>query len=497
MLGALEQKESALSSRFSTLPGLQLDAALAQKRARDQRKKLQEMYDKYGITGDLRNIGYTEAYNMGINPTVDRVQLNKAYSEMRRLEGIADEARRSYEEQANALEEAKQAIEEYRQAINEMPGDVEKAATASEKFWKDNADNIKIVFNAAQEAIKAMDDYATGVHESSKKAVDSVAHGLDAVSYSTYKTANENIDNIKKQINALKEGTDEWKEKHTGLEKELEKYNNQLITTDSIYKNLQTQADFLGDYLNNISQAREMGLDENLLAELSDGSVESAQYLDAIVNSQTGTTIDDINKKYREITEAKSELAKELANQQLSVDQTYQTLAEKAKEAVDSLDQSIPAGEKTGSTMQSIADAIGEHIPDVAAQVDGMLAELNRLNGYGISIDFGGFGKITFNVSSGETAQGSRMGLDFVPHDGYLARLHEGERVLTAQENEIWNALRGGGVAGFSLDDLGGVMRDNVKPGGNVYLDSRIVGSVISEQQGKSYRQLKRSGWQS
>jgi hypothetical protein len=74
--------------------------------------------------------------------------------------------------------------------------------------------------------------------------------------------------------------------------------------------------------------------------------------------------------------------------------------------------------------------------------------------------------------------------------------LHEGERVLTAQENQIWNALRNGGVSGFDLETLGGVMRDNVKPGGNVFLDGRIVGSVISEQQGKSYRQLQRSGWQ-
>ena len=88
------------------------------------------------------------------------------------------------------------------------------------------------------------------------------------------------------------------------------------------------------------------------------------------------------------------------------------------------------------------------------------------------------------------------MGLDFVPHDDYIARLHEGERVLTAQENQIWNTLLNGGVAGFDLDDLGGVMRDNIKPGGNVYLDGRTVGAVISEQQGRSYKSLQRSGWQ-
>ena len=499
LLGALEQKESALASRYSDIPELQLDMALEKRRARQRLDELKEVYKKYGAqlgfdqNGKI-NRDYSSIY--GLTPEA-RKELEAAADAYDTQAEKAETATQKYKLQAEALEEAKKALEEYRQAIDAMPGDVNKAATASEKFWQDSAEGIKVLVNAAAEAVAAMEDYATGVHEASVKAVNSVAHGLDSAGYSTYKTANENIENIKKQLNGLKEGTEEWKQKHSGLEKELEKYNEQLITTDSIYKNLQNQADFLGDYLTNLKKARELGVDANLLAEISDGSVESAQYLDALVNGQTGTTIEDINKKYREITEAKAKLAEELANQQLSVDQTYQTLAEKAKEAVDALDQAIPASEKTGSTMQAIADAIGEHIPDVAAQVDAMLAELNRLNGYGISIDFGGFGKITFTTSSGETAEGSRMGLDFVPHDGYLARLHEGERVLTAQENEIWNALRGGGVAGFSLDDLGGVMRDNVKPGGNVYLDGKIVGSVISSQQGRSYRQLQRSGWQS
>ena len=47
-----------------------------------------------------------------------------------------------------------------------------------------------------------------------------------------------------------------------------------------------------------------------------------------------------------------------------------------------------------------------------------------------------------------------------------------------------------------SMETLGGVMRDNVKPGGNVYLDGKEVGKVISDRQGAQYRTLKRSGWQ-
>jgi hypothetical protein len=90
-------------------------------------------------------------------------------------------------------------------------------------------------------------------------------------------------------------------------------------------------------------------------------------------------------------------------------------------------------------------------------------------------------------------------GLDYVPFDNYLAQLHEGESVLTAEEARVWRQFKNGGAAVANTIDyeaMGGLMRDNIKPGGNVYLDGRIVGQVISQQQGNSLRTLERSGWQ-
>ena len=104
------------------------------------------------------------------------------------------------------------------------------------------------------------------------------------------------------------------------------------------------------------------------------------------------------------------------------------------------------------------------------------------------------------NMNSGQyynwyySGKGFATGLDFVPFEGFY-HLHPGERVQTAAEASLARGY-GSYQPGIDYGALGGVMRDNVRPGGDVYLDDRIVGQVLSDVQGRSYRNLQRSGWQ-
>ena len=491
LLGALGQKENAISERFSTLPGLQLDAALAERRVREQRKKMDELRKKYGFTqaDNQRIIQRVDESDNLVAFTDAENEWNAAVMTLASLEAEARSTGEAYQTQADALEEAKLALEEYRATIDEMPGNVEQAANASEQFWIDNADNIKTVVAAADDALKKVSDYAQGVHDSVASAVDSTVKGFDFIGNAAQRQE-KRLKPLNTELETLtKEG------------KDLSDINERISDAQDMFgignmrKNLESQLSFLREYKADMEAAREKGFSDEFLAQFADGSVESAEWLHEISNA-SGSQVTELNNLYGQVVEGKKELTDTLTQQSLSVDKTYETLAEKAKAAVAALDMQGEAAENTGKTVAGMAQGIADHVPDVATQVDAIIAELDRLNGYGINIELGGFGSINFTTSTGKTEGSGRMGIPFIPHDDYIARLHEGERVLTAQENQIWNTLLNGGVAGFDLDDLGGVMRDNIKAGGNVYLDGRTVGAVISEQQGRSYKSLQRSGWQ-
>ena len=504
MLGALEEKESALTSRFSDLPGLKLDMAVAEKRARDARKKLSDLYgtvfDESGKIIDRFNSENRNKFESGL---FNVKEVEDAFDDYTTLLDEVDKATTAYNTQKDALKEAQEALEEYRKTIEEMPDGIQDAASATDKFFADNADSIKTIVENAETALKALNDYAQGVHDAVEKSVDSAINGFGEIK-TPMMQASEKVTDLTKKLDKLKTRTkknaDEWDK----LNEEINKTNTTKVSAQKMGANLAQQAKYMEDYLANLRKARELGVSNEVLAQLSDGSAESYDYLKEL-SYATPDEVKTINENYQKVIDKKKELTDELSQQQLTVDKTYQTLADKAKEAVDALNLEEMASENAGKTVAGVASGIASHLPEVQEAVDSIIAEINRLAGLGINVDANGFGINLSKVTSEHNAGGRRQsgnvegafagGIDFVPHD-MIARIHEGEKVLSAQEAAIYRGLANGSIAGFDFDALGGVMRDNVKAGGNVYLDGRTVGKVISDRQGASYKALQRSGWQ-
>ena len=503
MLGALEEKESAIASRFSDLPGLQLDMALEKRRAKQALEELKKVYAQYGaqigfdangkVLRNFSNIfGLDEDGKKALNEVADALDEQRAK---------AQAATDAYNLQKDALDEAKKALEEYRKTVEELPDGLQDAASATDKFFADNADSIKTIVENAETALKALDDYAQGVHDAVEKSVDSAIKGFSEIK-TPMMQAGEKTTDLTKKLEKLgsrtKKNADEWDK----LNEEINQTDSTKVSAQKMGANLAQQAKYMEEYLANLRKARELGVSKEVLAQLSDGSEESYDYLKEL-SQATPDEVKTINDNYQKVIDKKKELTDELSQQQLTVDKTYQTLAEKAKEAVDALNLEEMASENAGKTVAGVASGIAGHLPEVQEAVDAIIAEVNRLAGLGIDVSTSGVdlsiatfkkpGATTKHRNTSDRAFAS--GIDYVPHD-MTARIHEGETILRAQEASVYRMLKYGNVSGVDLDALGGVMRDNVKAGGNVYLDGRTVGKVISDRQGASYKALQRSGWQ-
>ena len=496
LIGALEEKESALSSRFADIPGLQLDVALAEKKVRDQKAKLDAIREKYGFGGEGYELIVKTSATGGQGVLTEAEQeWNDAVTQLGTLRKSADDANSAYKVQADALAEAKQALVEYKAAIEETYGSTEQAAEMTAEWSEEAKANAQTLVEAAKTAATELADHIQGVRESVASAVNSTVKGFESIQTPMQKNKQTVKDLTDKMAN-LDSTSSTYAEDLKTINDEIAKTNSTQISAQSMGKNLADQAQYMEEYLANLRKARELGVSDEVLAQLSDGSEESYDYLEALANAAPGE-VETINANYQAVIDKKKELTDELTGQQLTVDQTYQSLADKAREAVAALDLEQSAKDNAGKTVAGVAQGIADHVPEVQTAVDSIIAQLDRLSGFGIDIDLGGFGNIKFTTSTGQTEGSGRFGLDYIPHDDYIARLHEGEKVLTAQEASIYRGLANGSLSGVDLDQLGGVMRDNVKAGGNVYLDGKIVGSVVSSQQGRSFKSLQRSGWQS
>ena len=246
----------------------------------------------------------------------------------------------AYRKQADALEEAKQALKEYKAIVEEMPGDT-KAAEEALEAWQEAAKAIgPELLESSKKALEALADYVQGVHDATKTAVDSVVKGFERLSRPTTEMEEKRSKLIEQQ-NALNTSTEEGKRKYQELQKQIDDLNKSMdqYSASGMKDSLKSQLAFMNEYIDNLEKAQRLGLSDDLLASLSDGSVQSAEYLAQLVaNPQQAAEVDAL---YQQVQKKKGEFTTALTDQKLTVDETYQGMVDTAKKAIEDNNKSL------------------------------------------------------------------------------------------------------------------------------------------------------------
>ena len=163
-------------------------------------------------------------------------------------------------------------------------------------------------------ANKALEDYGEGAETAAESAglLVKAQEELRKV-YETAKTAaRESIEN---QIGLFDELADknEW-------------------SAEKIITNWGKQQEAFAKYEENLKKATELGLDEALVQQLSDGSEQSMLILDALVNG-TELSVDEINAAFGNLNQAKDSLAGTMAEMKTTSQREFATIAKYAEAA--------------------------------------------------------------------------------------------------------------------------------------------------------------------
>ena len=399
----------------------------------------------------------------------------------------AAKAERIYEEQAAALEQVKNEYEVMVGIVDELGGNTDNLADSMDELQRRvdsgeiSVDALKTHLEDLGTTLGRMGEIVAATSDESVKDVDNMLKGFGKI-----------VTPAEKAHDAL-ESLSKYNEDGTINQRWVET-DESIPSMQKMIAGLDDQLEYMQTYTQMLANAEMMGVDAGLLASLSDGSVESYDALKAIMDDPQ--LIGELNTAWKAVQAEKGTMASAMTDTKLAADEEFKGLVKSATAMVDELDLADGAQTAMQDTVEGIVAGIAASLPDLKQAVADVVAQLEILDSYG-TVGFYG-GRMGFGDPGGllETDGSHAMGLDYVPFDNYLARLHEGESILPAEEARVWRDFRYGAAAAsnsIDYDALGSTMRENA--GGNVYLDGRIVGNVISSRQADSYRGLERSGW--
>lgn len=479
-IDTITQNESEAKSLVAQLAAMQDESELSGEQLEIMKNivdRLNGSYEGLNLTLDETN----GKLNMSIEDlweTVTReAEAEKAQANMDALMdylGQYQEAQRLYQEANETMNAEKDKLDEIYDDI--MNGRFAKdhpflnwtgwAKGAEMNYYSDYGDQHD-VWEAAKEAtagaqanFEALEESIRGCYEQmgyTTEEIDTMmaelamasasgleySEGLDQMAeaqVSFDEAVSESVDSVQSKLTELATAYDEaYQSAYDSISGQMGLFESMKTESEQSVADMQaaleSQAEYLSLYSENLQKAADYGLDESLIASLSDGTAESAGQLDAIIakiEELGGTTegmsedaqafVDSFNSSFTQVETAKETWANSVAEMETDFDAAMTEIEGEMEDAVSNMNMAEDARANAVATLDAYIEGIKSKIPEV----NSALAAITWANSNMDSFKPNGYAVGTSSAEPGLALVGEN-GPELVDFSG-------GERVYTAED---------------------------------------------------------------
>lgn len=348
-----------------------------------------------------------------------------------------EEARAKVEELEQQYEEASKARLEAFSSDAGFSGDtveMERLAEAIKQAKQNLADLEAQEQAAAEEAAKP-----ANVIKAASEEYAAAAQSILEDYQNTYTTIYNGLHDVgsafTSQIEVAKMSWDDFMGNLKGNTEVLQQIDEDFAFVSEKADLAGISVDGLSQYLASMSTGEQAGFLAGLRDELEDmsGGTEG-------LSKKLAELMDNVSAYEAAGAETSDGLALAVEN----VNARMQEAADSYVEKVGDLDQEAAATEAATNTMSGLVAGIDSSTPGVLDKLDSLASQMkSRLTN--------SFASYTLTIKAnikGSNVPGAKSGLDYVPYDDYLVRLHKGEKVLTAEEARAYRAGESAGASG-------------------------------------------------
>lgn len=234
--------------------------------------------------------------------------------------------------------------------------------------YKKSLEELQAAYDENQQTLSDIEGEWRGVAQAVEDSQNQTVSYEEAVS-AAVSTAQTELDNLTAAYDKAYESARTSIEGQIGLFDTM-KTSSELSISD-MEKAMQSQTDYLNLYSENLKKAAEYGLDDGLIKSLSDGSEESAGYINAIIQNIEklgGSTegmpavaskfVTEFNSKFEETKKAKDTFADNVAKMETDFDEKMGEIETRMSETVGNMEMTDKAQKAARDTIKAYCDAI-------------------------------------------------------------------------------------------------------------------------------------------